>query len=292
MPDRQLRGGPWELVPDDRLGNQPYFRQPLPDPNRTPQAFAVLVGDRWVASMPTKEWMAIALRKRVREDVPTVLRPLVPYRLVSGLLLRSSEVYICGLLHESFHAYQGALNPERFAAAETAVGSCESRYPWARPASLKGWQTELDLLMKALRSSTKSQTAGWARQFLAQRSARRGADSLDVGFLQYERAREWLEGLAKYAELEVWRQAISSPTYRPLPSISEDPEFGRYKGFDGRWSQEVAQIGRSTGARDGLFYYSGMAQAVLLDRLLPLWKARAMADGLWLEDLLREALKD
>ena len=42
---------------------------------------------------------------------------------------------------------------------------------------------------------------------------------------------------------------------------------------------------------DGRFYYSGMAQAYLLDRLLPGWKQRAFEDGIWLETLLIEALK-
>jgi hypothetical protein len=41
---------------------------------------------------------------------------------------------------------------------------------------------------------------------------------------------------------------------------------------------------------DGRFYYSGMAQAVLLDRLMPGWKARAMQDSVFLEALLAEAV--
>jgi hypothetical protein len=39
------------------------------------------------------------------------------------------------------------------------------------------------------------------------------------------------------------------------------------------------------------FYYSGMAQAVLLDRLMPDWKVRAWSEGVWLEDLLAEAVR-
>jgi hypothetical protein len=33
-----------------------------------------------------------------------------------------------------------------------------------------------------------------------------------------------------------------------------------------------------------------MAQATLLDRLLPGWKARALSEGVWLETLLAEAV--
>jgi hypothetical protein len=39
------------------------------------------------------------------------------------------------------------------------------------------------------------------------------------------------------------------------------------------------------------FYYGGMARAVLLDRLLPGWKERALSDEVMLEDLLKEAIK-
>jgi hypothetical protein len=34
-----------------------------------------------------------------------------------------------------------------------------------------------------------------------------------------------------------------------------------------------------------------MAQAFLLDRLMPGWKGRAFEDGVWLDDLLSEALQ-
>jgi hypothetical protein len=39
------------------------------------------------------------------------------------------------------------------------------------------------------------------------------------------------------------------------------------------------------------FYYSGFRQAVLLDRLMPGWKVRMWSEGIWLEDLLREAVR-
>ena len=41
---------------------------------------------------------------------------------------------------------------------------------------------------------------------------------------------------------------------------------------------------------DGRFYYTGMAY--LLDRLMPDWKQKAFDDGIWLEDLLAEAVPE
>ena len=72
--------------------------------------------------------------------------------------------------------------------------------------------------------------------------------------------------------------------------MSADPDFKRYKGFTQRWSQEVAQLRRGAHARDNRFYYTGMAQSFLLDRLAPDWKTKAMAPGVFLDDLLRQAL--
>jgi hypothetical protein len=40
---------------------------------------------------------------------------------------------------------------------------------------------------------------------------------------------------------------------------------------------------------DGRFYYSSMAQAFMLDRLMPDWKQKAFNKGVWIEDLLAEA---
>ncbi len=118
------------------------------------------------------------------------------------------------------------------------------------------------------------------------RIAHRLADRL----IDYERQLEWLEGLAKYAELEAWRRASKTADYRPLPALANDPEFGRYAGFDQKWSRELSEMKQSAGREDTRFYYSGMAQAVALDRLMPTWKARAFADCAWLETLLAEAV--
>jgi hypothetical protein len=95
----------------------------------------------------------------------------------------------------------------------------------------------------------------------------------------YEQQREWLEGLARYAELEIWRQADRGE-YLPATGAEALTDFKGYAGFEKRWSQEIDQMKRMADDEgDGRFYYSGMAQAFLLDRLLPDWKVRAFEDG-------------
>jgi hypothetical protein len=82
------RGGAWQLVPDDTFAGAPYYRQALPSPNVTQEAFTVEVGDRWVASMTTYEWTKIKLVSEMRGDIPAPLRPIVPYRLLVGMFNR------------------------------------------------------------------------------------------------------------------------------------------------------------------------------------------------------------
>jgi hypothetical protein len=284
------RGGAWELVPGDSINGQPYYRQRLPDEETTPEAFTVLVGERWVSSLPQMDWGKIRLMKYMRQDLPPFLRSIFPYRLFLSQLFSSSDQYISLIAHESFHAYQGMRVPQKLADSENTSRQYEQQYPWDDTSLQADWQTELDLLTEALRSTDENQSAELALQFLEIRADRRASAQLNENMIAYEQQREWLEGLARYAELEIWRLAGDS-SYMPVPETSEDPEFKAYRDYSRRWTNEVNQISRmSTDEGDGRFYYTGMAQAFLLDRLMPGWKERAFDEDVWLEDLLRSAV--
>jgi len=290
VPQNEGRGGPWEMVPDDRFYGQVYYRQPLPATGETPQSFTVRVGDRWVASMQTKEWMGIALASQLRTDLPPALEPIFPYRLATRLLIGSSDLYVALMAHESFHAYQGMMAAERIAAAEMAVRQ-EGRYPWENTGLQDSWQQELDLLHAALQAELEAENIALVQRFLSQRRERRQEYGLEGDLAGYEQQREWLEGLAKYVELEIWRQAATSPGYQPVASLASVPDFRGYAGFEKRWSQELAQMRRMADDEGGgRFYYSGMAQAALLDRLMPGWKDIALTGGASLETLLETAV--
>ena len=290
MPQREARGAPWEAVPGDTFYGLPYYRQRLADPNKTPEGFTVLVGDRWVATFQTKEYAAISFHSGLREELPPVVREVVPYRLLWNLMSGESEAYVTILLHEAFHAYQGIVNPQHFAKAEEAM-RLENEYPWDDITLRDAWQKELDLLVDAATAESNAEAAELARQFLAQRDARRTQSKLSPDLVDFERQREWLEGLAKYAELAIGRTAASTPGYEPLADLKDDPEFNDYRTRERFWSQQLDQV-RSILNSEGTiwFYYSGFAQAVLLDRLLPGWKESALSEGKPLEDLLRDAI--
>jgi hypothetical protein len=286
VPRGAARGGPWEPVPGDLFEGAVYYRQALPDPDLTPQAFVVRVGERWVASMTTLEWTRIKLRTDMRAELPAFLGPLVPYRLVVGAF--GTDWHISAVGHESFHALQGLVAPERLAAAESANQS-GADYPWDDDTFREAWQEELALLRQALQADTAAETAELARAWLAAREARRTAADLSPALVDFERQREWLEGLAKYAELELWRQGASAAGYRPLPQVTAVPDFAAYQGFEQRWNSELVTLGNQAGAGETRFYYTGWAQAVLLDRLAPGWKAQALGAEVWLDALVAAA---
>lgn len=295
VPGGESLGGPWELVPNDTFEGRAYYRQRLPDPAITPQAFAVLIGDRWVSSLPSREWMQIQLGNDFKENMPPLIRPVFPYRLAARLFLSAAggvDSYIAALLHESFHAYEGLRNPERISTAETLYNQNQGRYPWGSESSSEDWQAELNLLSDAVRASSEEEAIGLVRQFLDQRQNRRVAANLDADLINLERQKEWEEGLAKYTELAIWRLAANTAGYLPLPGMIEDADFHGYKNIDQRWPQEIEQIRRmANDPGDTRFYYSGLAQAALLDRLYPEWKTRIMTGDVFLEDLLKEAVK-
>ena len=85
--------------------------------------------------------------------------------------------------------------------------------------------------------------------------------------------------------------AAGRPDYTPLPAVDADPAFKAYANREKYRAGQVGEITRAASREsESRFYTSGMAQAMLLDHLLPGWKARAFDDEVMLEDLLREAV--
>jgi len=288
MPQGQARGVSWQLVAADAFDGQPYYGQMLQSPDQTPEGFTVLVGDVWVATFQTKDYAQISFVTGLHTQLPPLIRELVPYRLLWGLLMGESEGYMSALLHETFHAYQAAAAPDRFQQAETVM-TLEGRYPW--DAAPTAWRSELDLLASAAQAETQAEALDLARRFLVQRDQRRAEIGLSPDLIDFERQREWLEGLAKYAELDIERQAATSGSYQPVPTMAQDPEFNHYRTRAAFWSEQLGEVRRILNQEGEIrFYYTGLAQAAVLDRLLPGWKESVFTDGVWLEDLLRQAV--
>ena len=285
------RGGPWKQVPNDSFASAPYYRQPLQKGGETPQSFTVQVGSRWSASLQTLDWMKVSLERQVREDLPGFLQPVFPYPIFVSQLVKGDDQYLTLVAHESFHAYQGMVAGERLADSERSNQMHGASYTRAIDPMQDDWQAELDLLSQAVTNNSSTQAAELTRRFLEVRSERRERAGLPPELVEYEQEREWLEGLARYAELEVWRLASTGKT-APLAETAILEDFEAYSGFESRWSRELQQMKRMAGDKgDGRFYYTGAAQAYLLDRLVPDWKTRVFQEGVYLEDLLAAAVR-
>ena len=250
-----------------------------------------------MATVFTKEYARIRFYQGIRQDLPPFLRPIVPYRLLYRLVLGPTETYVEGLSHEAFHAYQGMTAPARFDANE-GVHGLNSRYPWHDESLNSLWQEELNLLRRGAQAASaedasREKVATLAEGFLTQRKRRRTAGSIDPMMIDYERRREWLEGLAKYSELKIGLEAhhaIEMKRYTPESALDDDPRFSGYSNQERYWKAQIDELKRMVGREEIRLYHTGMAQAVMLDRLMPDWKTRIWKEDVWLEDLLAEAV--
>lgn len=239
----------------------------------------------------SKGWMAaeIAFVTGFGEELPPLIRPIFPYRLAWNFLGGDTEVYIGGLVHESFHAYQGQRAKQRLYQAEE-THQFENQYPWTDSNLETAWEDELSTLYDAAQAGTDQGATEAARSFLDLRKQRRRDANLSEALVDYERQLEWLEGLAKYAELELLRSAAETRDY--TPSLRGDPQFEEYASSPRYWSQQLIEVKRMSGREGDIrFYYSGWTIAVLLDRLMPGWKNQAFSEYVWLEDLLLVAIE-
>jgi len=276
-------GAAWEGAAGDALAGQPYFRQRLATPDENPQNFIAQIGETWVATMQTVEYSEIAFYLGFRETLPPGVREVLPYRLLWSVLGGGMDGSVAGLAHEAFHVFQANRSVGRVQAAER-VSRLENSYPFDDVRQNEAWKAELDLLVQAVRAPSTADARVLAQRWAVARQARRAGLSSEL--VDYERQREWLEGLAKYAELTL-AKAAGDPAYQPTPEILAVPNFKRYADRAYFWEMQLDEVKRmDTYRSETRFYYSGFAQAALLDRLSPGWKVNIFQDGVFLEDLL------
>jgi hypothetical protein len=288
----EQRGTTWEVVPNDDFQGEPYYRQALSQ-GVTPQAFTVRVGEDYAASITTYEYFPIMMRSQLQEVFPEFINSIFPYRIYIDLLVSGSDQYVTLILHEAEHAYQGHVAEDRLVAGEQANFDFEQVYPWDNAGLREDWQTELDTLAKALQASTNEETILLVKEFLEIRQTRRESAALGADLIDFERQREWVEGIGRYAEISAYRLAYEREDYLPVQEIIDAPDFNDYDKYGKRWAREIDQMTRlASDASERRFYYTGMAQAMLLDRLAPGWQSQLFEPGVWLEDLLTEALSN
>lgn len=271
----------WTKITDDDLNRQYYFKRSANDP----QNFAVRVGDAWSASMATKQTTDVFMVRTFHDILPSPIKQIFPYRLI----LQPSETQMGAVLHEAFHVYQYQTTPIRMDKAES-IHQLGDHYETTSEQFKSEWKSESALLADALEAETLQEKTGLVRQFLSERDARRSDYRMSVELIDYEKWLEWEEGTAKYIEVAFQKAASESAVYQPLPEMNNDPDFKAYQKYDQRWSQELIQLRYQTTSGESQFYMTGMAQAFLLDELMPDWKDEYWSEDIFLEDLLRTAV--
>lgn len=246
---------PWQVVEGDDFAGRPYFRRAA----QKSQSFAVAVGGQWAGSIGSFELMSRRIPLKLGRDFHVAL-----------------------ILHEVFHAFQATRAQGRFAEA-MAVYRSESRYLFKDAEFSAAWNSEGQALAEALKADEPDAVSSLVRKFVDIRDARRQRAALGPDHVSFERELEWLEGLAKYAEVRFYELAAA----RAL-----DPAHAKYRPGLPYWQWDFARLRTNLGQQSGdlRFYLSGLAEARLLDRLNPGWKSKAMEKGAFLEDILRTAI--
>ena len=281
---RQM-GSQWSSIGSDSLSR--YYRQPIKSSDQIPEAFTVQVGDKYVASMTTKQWTGIKLTQLIKNDIPAFLRPVFPYSVIRNKF--NSDWHISSIIHESFHSFQAEIALERVRSAESA-NTFAGSYPWKNPDFREAWHKERMILGTILKTPEEDKFRSLTIEWLRIREQRRDHYN-DSKLTNYEKEREWLEGLAKYAEVRSWLLASDPINYQPLAEISADPDFDHYSEGKKNRNREIKQLQSDLNFNDTIFYYSGWAQAEILDRLAPNWKLKAFQPTVYLDELIRDNLR-
>jgi len=198
------------------------------------------------------------------------------------------------LMHEAFHVHQ-----DRLAPGKHANESVIARYPALDPVNNALIALEGRLARDALLEQDAAVRRNKAEQFVAVRHARRAA--LDTAVVRYEDLNEYTEGLGRYVEL---RFEQLGERLTPVPEMYFQVGFEGYRGvLRKRFVRRLDDLVKITANSDNRFenpfgglpvrfrtYELGGAQGLLLDQFAPMWKQRIFGPGVYLSDLLTEAL--
>ncbi|WP_340103701.1 hypothetical protein [Rhodohalobacter sp. 8-1] len=292
MPSNEHRGNEWNVVDNDDFRGEPYYRQYLHDPSINPENFTVKVGSAWVSTMQTREFAEVSFYTGFKSELPPVINQVFPYKIFWNLIMGEAESYTSGLIHEAFHGFQGIKSIEKFSIAES-IAWLSNDYPWYLDKNSAGWIHEAELLMKAFEAENDTDANQCIREYISVRDQRRKEAELTEEMIEYEKNREWLEGLAKYTELKIGLVAGETQGYEPVTEIKELGDFNNYSRWGKYFKNQLSEVPRAAGrSGESRFYYGGMLQSMILDRVYPDWKHKIFDEDVFLEDLLRESISE
>lgn len=235
-----------------------------------PVAFAVQTDSLWAGSMSTLQYLNRDILVNLRKEIPSPLNVLIPAQMI----IRSSDYHVSAIIHEMFHAFQALHNPQQFNRCN-ASSHLTDQYPYRDNQINQLFTQEGLFLQKALNADNMEKKREWCGKFLTTREKRR--EMLSAEMVDFERHFEWLEGLAKYAEIHSYRLALQ---HQEDMKLSYDENLPYWKTE----MDKLNQLGKVHGSTR--FYLSGMAQARLLSQVSDQWKHQLMINERYTEDLL------
>lgn len=186
--------------------------------------------------------------------------------------------------HEAFHAFQRS--PKRSGKKwgyENAILIFEYQESSARNNAL--FSIESKILLSALQTKNKKQLKEKVRQFLTVRSFRQ--NELDKRFVEFEKGAEQNEGMAEYAGTKAVLLGMEKAKSKKInvPFENLDKQIFLDKKF--YLLNLINDIGKNVRIK---FYYTGSAQGLLLDRLMPNWKTEVQMNGKAIQNLLQDSI--
>lgn len=234
----------WEFIKADETTGKNVFRRNADHP----QAFAVRVNTRYAGSFATHDYY----NKSVIEQIPVFYPP--------QLLSADDTYYKAIAIHELVHAYEGNRNKQRLDRDEHYHDVCQNHQDSEFKKLLVEEAEELQL---AVNADSKEEASFQVHKFLETRNKRRERAHMTVQETMQEVELEWLEGCARYVEMNV------------------------AKGSKSLAAKNLGKIKQHAGYNsDDRYYTLGMAQIMILEEYMEEWQQKTFVESMTLEECL------
>ena len=253
---------------------------PPPDFTRLPEKLPLL-GSVWVKTGRDPRFNA-----NTSVDLAGIPTACVGYSSAPGEVENPSLRFIALTFHEAFHAYQAKAGKP----GKGAVEGILLRYPELNAENLALAQLEQMILYELVRFDD-TPDPDKVRSLLAIRAARLKAIGPD--FLRGERGMEYQEGIPTYVEVRLVEEAKKAAAGVPGFGSDDPYSLGFSQAPELRSADYVSRLLRfssDAGTVRMRSYGTGMALALLLDRMGVDWKTAALTGEKYLDEILAEHL--
>lgn len=200
----------------------------------------------------------------------------------------SLERLVTIIIHEAFHRWQESALDRAKIVNRTHPSPFDGDDGQAALSRLEG-----RVLFRAASVKDRERLIELSREFLAVRQERRRA--LVAEDIAWEKRNEFVEGSAMYVETAIL-QVLAERGYRPRVLQPADPNFHGFAIASDMVQLSLLAIEQSPRLRANeeeahtRTYYLGMAQGLILDRLVgPMWKRALLEPDAYFENLLQKA---